>query len=96
MHSTVTPQLAAGYAAAIARAEKFEARLMAARARQETAYTMYAATVESTNKTVAVIARTTSDKDVDAKANDTKFVKRKLKELDEWKDHTGKTHNSLK
>jgi len=48
--------------------------------------------VGSTNKTVAVIARKASDKDVDAKANDGKFPKRKLKEPDEWKDHTGKTH----
>ena len=83
---------AAGYAAAIAKAGKLEAMLIAARAQQETAYNKYAATVESTNNTVAVIARKASDKDVDAKANDNKFRKRKLKEPDEWKDHTGKTH----
>jgi hypothetical protein len=46
---------AAGCAPAIARADKFEARLVATRARQETAYNRYAATVESTSKTVAVI-----------------------------------------
>jgi hypothetical protein len=74
------------------RADKFEAWLVAARIRQETAYNRYGATVESTNKTVAVIARKASDKEVDAKANDNKFLKRKLMEPDEWKDHTGKTH----
>ena len=83
---------AVDYAAAMARANKFEARLVAARARQETAYNRYAATVESTNKTVAIIAMKASDKEVDAKANDTKFAKRKLKEPDAWKDHTSKTH----
>jgi hypothetical protein len=66
--------------------------LVDARARQETAYNRYIATVESTNTTVVVIAKKAYDKEVDAKANDNKFVKRKLKEPDEWKDHTGKTH----
>ena len=33
-----------------------------------------------------------SDKDADTKANDNKFLKRKLMEPDEWKDNTGKTH----
>jgi hypothetical protein len=47
------------------------------------AYNRYAATVESTNKTVVVIARKTSDKEVDTKANDNKLLKRKLKEPDE-------------
>jgi hypothetical protein len=83
---------AVGYAVAMARADKFKARLVAARARHETAYNRYAATVESTNKTVAVIARKASDKDADTKASDNKFLKRKLNEPDEWKDHTGKTH----
>jgi hypothetical protein len=83
---------AAGYAAAIAIAGKFEARLVTDRARQEIAYNRYAASVESTNKTVAVIARKASDKEVDIKANDNKFMKRELKEPDEWKDHTSKTH----
>ncbi len=35
-----------GYVAAMARADKFEARLAAARARQESAYNRYAATLE--------------------------------------------------
>ena len=83
---------AVGFAAAGLRADKLEARLIAARARQETAYNRYAATVESTNKTVAVIARKASDKEVDVKVKDNKFLKRKLKEPDEWKDHQGKTH----
>ena len=74
---------AVGYAAAVARANKFEARLVAARARQETAYNRYATTIESTNKEVAVIARKASDKEVNAKANDSKFPKRKLKDPDE-------------
>ena len=60
--------------------------------RQETTYNRYAVTVESTNKTVAVITKKTSDKEVKAKANDNKFPKRELKEPDEYKDHTGKTH----
>ena len=62
------------------------------RARHKTAYNRYDATVESTNKTVTVIARKASDKEIDAKAKDNKFVKRKLKEPDKWKNHTGKTH----
>jgi hypothetical protein len=41
---------------------------------------------------MSVIAKKASEKQVDAKANDNKFLKRKLKEPDEWKDHTGKTH----
>jgi len=65
--------------------------LVAAIARQETAYYRYAATVESMNTMVAVIARKASDKEVDAKADDNKFPTRKLKDPDEWKDHTGKT-----
>ena len=86
---------AAGYTTAIARANKFEARLVAARARQKTTYNKYVATVESTNKTVTVIARKSFDKEVDAKVNDYKFLKRKLKEPDEWKDHTGKSHRKI-
>ena len=82
---------AVGFAAAGLRADKLEARLIAARARHETAYNRYATTVESTNKTVAVIARKASDKEVDVKVKDNKFLKRKLKEPDEWKDHQGKT-----
>ncbi len=42
------------------------------------AYNKYAATVESTNKTVAVIARKAADKDVGVKANESKFLKKKL------------------
>jgi len=83
---------AAGYAAAIVRANKFEAQLVAVRARQETTYNRHAVTIESTNMTVAVIARKAYDKGVDAKANDNNFLKRKLKERDEGKTHTGKTH----
>jgi len=56
------------------------------------AYNMYAAAVESTNKTVAVFARKANDKEVDAKVNDNKFLNRKLKEPNEWKDHTRKNH----
>jgi hypothetical protein len=81
-----------GCAAATAKTAKFKARLVAARARHANAYNRYAATVESTSKTVDVIARKASDKEVDAKANENKFPKRKLKEPDEWKDRTGKTH----
>jgi hypothetical protein len=66
--------------------DKFVARLVAAIARQENAYNRYSATVETTNKTAAVIARKAFDKEVDAKANDNKFMKRKLKAPDEWKD----------
>jgi hypothetical protein len=88
--------MAEGYAAAIARADKFEARLVAAKARQDAAYNRYTSTVESTSKTVVVIARKASDKEVDAKANDNKFLKRKLKEPEEWKDSTGKTHKKHK
>jgi hypothetical protein len=65
---------APGYAAALVRADKFEARLVVARARQKTAYNSYAATVESTSKTVVVIARKATDKEVDAKANDNKLL----------------------
>ena len=83
---------AVGYVAAPAMADKFEARMVDARARHETAYNRYAAIVESMNNTVAVIARKTSNKEVDAKANDNKFLKRELKEPNEWKDHTGKAH----
>jgi hypothetical protein len=80
------------FVAAICRADKLEARMVVARARDETTYNRCAATVESTSKTVAVIARKANDKEVDAKVNDNRFLKRKLKEPDEWKDHTGKTH----
>jgi hypothetical protein len=43
---------------------------------------------------VAVIARKASDKEVDVKANDNKFLKRKLKEPTSRKDPTGKTHRN--
>ena len=81
--------VAVGYAAAIVIADKFEARMVAARARHETTYNRYAATIKSTNKTVTVIARKAFDEEVDAKANDNKFPKTKLKEPNERKDHTG-------
>jgi len=79
---------AVGYVAAIARADKFKARLVAARARQETSYNREATNVESTNKTVTVIARKASDEEVDAKANDNKFLKRKLKHTKPFTRHT--------
>ena len=44
---------------------------------------------------MAVIARKASDKEVDAKAIDNKLFKRKLKEPDEWKYHTGMTHRNF-
>jgi hypothetical protein len=74
-------RLRSGYASAVVKADKFEARLIAARAHKETACNRYAATIESTN-----------DKEGGSKVNDNKFRKRKLKEPDEWKDHKGKTH----
>jgi len=70
----------------------FEARLIAARARQKTTYNRYAATIESAGKTAIVLARSANDKEVDTKVNDNKLLKRKLKEPDEWKGHTGKTY----
>ncbi len=59
--------------------------------RQETAYNRYPATVESSNETVAVIARKANDKEIDTKVTENKFLKRKLKEPDEWTDHNSKT-----
>ena len=43
---------AAGFVAASNKADKIEARLIAAKARQEAAYNKYASTIESTNKAV--------------------------------------------
>ena len=54
---------------------------------------MYAATIESTNKAVVGASKaTTSSSKVAAKVEDNKLLKRKLREPDEWKDHSGKTH----
>ena len=84
---------AAGFVAANAKADKIEARLVAAKARQDAAYKRYAATVESANKAVvgASKASASSSKTVD-KVDDNKLLKRKLREPDEWKDPSGKTH----
>ncbi len=68
---------ATGYAASIATADKFEALLVAPRAWEENAYNRYDAAVESTNTTVAVIARKASDKEIDVTADHKKFLKRK-------------------
>jgi hypothetical protein len=54
---------------------------------------MYAATIESTNKTVAVFAKFASKgSEETTKASDGKFLKMKLKEPDQWKKSSGKTH----
>jgi hypothetical protein len=75
------------------RANTLEARLVAAKTRQDVAYNMYAATIESTNKTVAAFAKSTAKgSEETTKATDGKFLKRKLKEPDKWKDFSGKTH----
>jgi hypothetical protein len=49
---------AAGFVAAQTKADKIEARLIAAKARQEVAYNIYAATIESTNKAVVGASKT--------------------------------------
>jgi hypothetical protein len=80
------------FLAAQTKAYKLEIHLIAAKSRHEIAYNRYAATIESTNKTVvgASKASTSSSKAV-AKVEDNKLLKRKLREPDEWKDHSGKT-----
>jgi hypothetical protein len=54
---------------------------------------MYVATIKSTNKAVVGASKATvsSSKEA-AKAEDNKLLKRKLREPDEWKDHSGETH----
>ena len=54
---------------------------------------VYAATIESTNKAVvgASKAATTSSRAA-ANVEDNTLLKRNLRERDEWKDHSGKTH----
>ena len=86
---------AKGFLEAYDRANKLEARLVAAKTRQDAAFNMYAATIESTNKTVAIFAKSAAKGSEDTtKAPDGKFLKRKLKEPDEWKDSSGKTHRT--
>ena len=84
---------AAGFITAQTKADKIEARLIAAKARQEADYNRYAATIESTNKAVvgASKAADSSSKAV-VKVDDNKLLKRKLREPDRWKDPSGKTH----
>ena len=76
------------------KADKIEERLIAAKSRQDAAYSRFSATVEQTSKTVASVVRSASGKAAEeaSKPSDRKFLKRKLKEPDEWKDHKGKTH----
>ena len=84
---------APGAKLAQAKANKLETRLIAAMTRQDVAYNRYAATVESVNKTTAVVSRSTAGKGKEAaKTEDGKLLKRKLKELDEGVDRAGKTH----
>jgi hypothetical protein len=84
---------AAGFVAAQTKADKIEARLIAAKARLETAYNRYAATIESTNKAVVGASKATaSSSKADAKVEDSKLLKRKLREPNEWKGQSGKTH----
>jgi hypothetical protein len=79
--------------AAHAKVDKLETRLIAAKARQEAAYNRYATTIESTNKTVVGASKaSTSSSKAAAKVEDNKLLKRKLREPDEWKDHSGKNH----
>jgi hypothetical protein len=49
-----------GFVAAQAKADKLEACLVAAKGRQDAAYNKYAATIESTNKTVTIFAKSAS------------------------------------
>jgi len=83
----------AGFVAAQTKADKFEARLIATKARLEAAYNRYAATIKSTNKAVVGASKAlASSLKAAAKVEDNKLLKRKLREPDEWKDHSGKTH----
>ena len=54
---------------------------------------MYAATIGSTNKAVVGASKVAaSSSKAAAKVEDNKLLKRKLRESDEWKDPSGKTH----
>ena len=80
-----------GFSAASVKADKIEARLIAAKACQEAAYNRYAATIESKNKAVVGTSKATaSSSKTAAKVEDNKLLKRKLREPDEWKDHLWK------
>ena len=84
---------AASFVAAQTKADKIEARLIAAKARQEASYNKYAATIKSTNKAgVGASKASASSSKAVAKVEDNKLLKRKLREPDEWKDHSGKTN----
>jgi hypothetical protein len=75
------------FAVAQARADKLEDRFVAAKARQDVAYNMYAVTMESTNTTFVVFAKSASKgSEETTKTTDGKFLKRELKEPNEWKD----------
>jgi len=85
-----------GLAATKAKLDKCEERLIAAKSRQDATYNRYASTLESRNKTVASCSKATAPSSSSdggkTKEKDNKSLKRKLKEPDDWKDHTGKTH----
>jgi hypothetical protein len=88
---------AVGAAVAKKKLDKFEERLIAAKLRLDGAYNKFTATVESKNKTVASIAKASGSSQGTSSAShpkekDTTFLKRKLKEPYEWKDHADKTH----
>jgi hypothetical protein len=54
---------------------------------------MYAATIESTNKNVAVFTKPASKGgDESTKLTDNKILKMELKDPDEWKDSLDRTH----
>jgi hypothetical protein len=82
-----------GFVAANAKAGKIEAPLIAAKARQDAAYNRHAATIESNDKAVVGASKASSSSSkTAAKVEDNKLLKRKLREPDEWKDPSGKTH----
>ena len=93
MEATGEEVNAPGAKLAHARADKLETRLIAVMTRQEPAYNRYTVTVESVNKTTAVVSKSAAGKGKEsAKIEDGKILKRKLKEPDEWVDNAGKTH----
>ena len=90
---------AAGLAKAKAKLDKAEERLIAAKLRLDGAYNRFTATVESRNKTVATMVKASGpapEAAKESKESDGKLLKRKLKEPDEWKDSSGKTHKKNK
>ena len=92
-------ETAVGLVAAKTKLDKAEERLIAAKLRLDGAYNRFTATVESKNKTVASFAKASGSASGSAKEvkdTDSKFLKRKLKEPDEWKDSSGKTHKKNK